>query len=97
MKILSVNAGSSSLKFTLFEMPEGIELIGGYFEKIGLNDSFYSIKFFYNSNNQLFNVSGNCPICFCLSGSRNQRVANLFSEMFLEYQYDKDKKFVKSR
>lgn len=61
------------------------------------NDSFYSIKFFYNSNNQLFNVSGNCPICFCLSGSRNQRIANLFSEMFLEYQYDKDKKFVKSR
>jgi len=44
MKILSVNAGSSSLKFTLFEMPAGIELIGGYFEKIGLDDSFYSIK-----------------------------------------------------
>jgi len=40
MKILSVNAGSSSLKFTLFEMPAGIELIGGYFEKIGLDDSF---------------------------------------------------------
>jgi len=44
MKILSVNAGSSSLKFTLFEMPEGKELINGYFEKIGLSDSFYSIK-----------------------------------------------------
>ena len=44
MKILSVNAGSSSLKFTLFLMPEGKELIGGYFEKIGLDDSFYSIK-----------------------------------------------------
>jgi len=44
MKILSVNAGSSSLKFTLFEMPAGKELIGGYFEKIGLSDSFYSIK-----------------------------------------------------
>jgi len=44
MKILSVNAGSSSLKFTLFEMPEGKELIGGYFERIGLDGSFYSIK-----------------------------------------------------
>ena len=44
MKILSVNAGSSSLKFTLFLMPEGKELINGYFEKIGLKDSFYSIK-----------------------------------------------------
>ena len=44
MKILSVNAGSSSLKFTLFEMPEEKELISGVFEKIGLADSFYSVK-----------------------------------------------------
>ncbi len=44
MKILSVNAGSSSLKFNCIELPEGKELISGYFEKIGLSDSFYSIK-----------------------------------------------------
>ena len=44
MKILSVNAGSSSLKFTLFLMPEGKELIGGCFERIGIDNSFYTIK-----------------------------------------------------
>lgn len=44
MKILSVNAGSSSLKFNCIELPERKELISGYFEKIGLADSFYSIK-----------------------------------------------------
>ena len=44
MKILSINAGSSSLKFTLYEFPEKKELINGYFEKIGLDGSFYSIK-----------------------------------------------------
>ena len=44
MKILSINAGSSSLKFTLFELPEEKVLISGYFEKIGISDSFYSIK-----------------------------------------------------
>lgn len=44
MKILSVNAGSSSLKFTLFDMPEGKELISGTFERIGIPNSFYSIK-----------------------------------------------------
>ncbi|MDD4705906.1 MAG: acetate kinase [Bacilli bacterium] len=44
MKILSVNAGSSSLKFTLFEMPEEKELISGVFERIGLKNSFYTIK-----------------------------------------------------
>ena len=45
MKILSVNAGSSSLKFTLLELPEEKVIISGNFEKIGLPDSFYSVKF----------------------------------------------------
>ena len=45
MKILAVNAGSSSLKFTAYEMPEEEVLISGVFEKIGLKDSFYTIKY----------------------------------------------------
>ena len=44
MKILTVNAGSSSLKFNCIELPEQKELISGYFEKIGDNGSFYTIK-----------------------------------------------------
>ena len=44
MKILSVNAGSSSLKFTAYEMPEEENLISGVFERIGMEDSFYTIK-----------------------------------------------------
>lgn len=44
MKVLSINAGSSSLKFTLFEMPEEKEIISGVFERIGLKESFYTIK-----------------------------------------------------
>lgn len=44
MKILSINAGSSSLKFTLFEFPEKKELMSGNFEKIGVGNSFYKIK-----------------------------------------------------
>ncbi len=44
MKILSVNAGSSSLKFTLYEMPEEEVLISGVFERIGIGNSFYTIK-----------------------------------------------------
>ncbi|MBR2709502.1 acetate kinase [Candidatus Saccharibacteria bacterium] len=44
MKILCVNAGSSSLKFQLYEMPEEISIISGYVEKIGADDSFYTIK-----------------------------------------------------
>ena len=44
MKILSVNAGSSSLKFQLYEMPEEQVLISGVFERIGIDNSFYTIK-----------------------------------------------------
>ncbi len=44
MKILSVNAGSSSLKFTAFEMPEEKVIISGYIEKIGQEDSFWNTK-----------------------------------------------------
>ena len=44
MKILSVNAGSSSLKFNVIELPERKELINGYFQKVGLSDSFYYVK-----------------------------------------------------
>lgn len=45
MKILSVNAGSSSLKFRLYEMPEENLLISGVFERIGIEGSFYTIKY----------------------------------------------------
>ena len=44
MKILSVNAGSSSLKFQLYEMPNEEVLISGVFERIGIENSFYTIK-----------------------------------------------------
>lgn len=45
MKILSVNAGSSSLKFSLFEMDTEECIVSGYFEKVTLEGSFYTIKY----------------------------------------------------
>ena len=44
MKLLCVNAGSSSLKFQLVEMPEEKVIISGYIEKIGADDSFWNTK-----------------------------------------------------
>ena len=43
-KIISVNAGSSSLKFQLFEMPEETVLTSGIVEKIGFEDAIFTIK-----------------------------------------------------
>ena len=44
-KILSVNAGSSSLKFQLLEMPAQTVITKGLVERIGFNDGVFNIKF----------------------------------------------------
>lgn len=43
-KIISVNAGSSSLKFQLFEMPSETVLTSGIAERIGLESGIFTIK-----------------------------------------------------
>ncbi|MBQ2479034.1 MAG: acetate kinase [Erysipelotrichales bacterium] len=43
-KVMSVNAGSSSLKFSLFQMPEETVLTSGVFEKIGLPMGIFTIR-----------------------------------------------------
>ena len=45
MKIISINCGSSSLKFSLFEMQDESVLISGNFERIGSDGSCYTIKY----------------------------------------------------
>ncbi|MBE6150709.1 MAG: acetate kinase [Firmicutes bacterium] len=44
MKIMSINAGSSSLKFSLFDMDTENVLVSGLFERIGIEGSCYTIK-----------------------------------------------------
>ncbi|MGC4376092.1 acetate kinase [Fictibacillus sp. Mic-4] len=43
-KIMAINAGSSSLKFQLLEMPEEKVLTKGIVERIGLQDSIFTIE-----------------------------------------------------
>ena len=45
MKIISINAGSSSLKFILFNMDDEAVIASGLFERIGIEGSNYTIKF----------------------------------------------------
>lgn len=44
-KFLVINAGSSSLKFSLYDMPDAKEIVNGCVEKIGFEDSFYTLKY----------------------------------------------------
>ncbi|MBM7620590.1 acetate kinase [Bacillus tianshenii] len=43
-KIIAINAGSSSLKFQLFEMPSENVITKGLVERIGLNDAVFTIS-----------------------------------------------------
>lgn len=52
-KILSINAGSSSLKFTLFTMPEEEAVASGLVERIGLEEGIFTIK--YNGEKHTIN------------------------------------------
>ena len=55
-KTLSVNAGSSSLKWQLYEMPEEKVIAKGMFERIGLKDSIVTVKFEGKKEEQIFDV-----------------------------------------
>lgn len=44
MKIMSVNSGSSSLKFQLLEMPEETVICSGVIERIGISGAVFTIK-----------------------------------------------------
>ena len=43
--ILAINAGSSSLKFQLLQMPDEAVTAKGQIERIGLSESVFTMKF----------------------------------------------------
>lgn len=58
MKILTINCGSTSIKFKLYDMPEEIVLAAGRIENIGLSNSLLTFSTDYYSEEQ---VSYNIP------------------------------------
>lgn len=55
-KILAVNAGSSSLKFKMFDMPEEVVLMEGLIDRIGLSDSNFKIEFNDQKIKEIHNI-----------------------------------------
>lgn len=56
MKIMAVNAGSSSLKFQMLEMPSEDLICSGVVERIGLEDSIFTIKYNGEKNKEVTNI-----------------------------------------
>ena len=56
-KTISINAGSSSLKWQLYQMPEEKVLAKGLLERIGLKDSISTVKFDGRSEKQVLDIA----------------------------------------
>ena len=55
-KILAINSGSSSLKFQLFEMPEEKVITKGLVERIGIENSVFTIEFNGEKNKETLDI-----------------------------------------
>ena len=55
-KTIAINAGSSSLKWQLYQMPEETVLAKGLIERIGLKDSISTVKFDDRSEKQILDI-----------------------------------------
>ena len=56
-KTIAINAGSSSLKWQLYQMPEEKVLSKGLIERIGLKDSISTVKFDGRSEQQVLDIN----------------------------------------
>jgi len=56
MKIMAVNAGSSSLKFQLLEMPSEKLILSGIIERIGFSDSIFTVKYSGNKEKEVLSI-----------------------------------------
>ncbi|MDV3170707.1 MAG: acetate kinase [Candidatus Phytoplasma stylosanthis] len=57
MKIISINSGSSSLKFTLLNMPSEEVIFNGSIEKIGYEDAIFNFSFEQKKTKQILLIS----------------------------------------
>jgi acetate kinase len=55
-KILAINAGSSSLKFQLFQMPGEQVMASGQVERIGLSDSIFTIETKESKKKEIYDI-----------------------------------------
>ncbi|MFC3932315.1 acetate kinase [Streptococcus dentapri] len=56
-KTIAINAGSSSLKWQLYQMPEEEVLAAGIIERIGLKDSISTVKFDGKKDSKTLNIA----------------------------------------
>jgi len=81
-KIMAINAGSSSLKFQLILMPEEKVLAKGLTERIGLNDSVFTLEVNDNKDKQVDDIPNHeVAVKKLLEGLKNSGVIESLHEI----------------
>lgn len=81
-KVLAVNAGSSSLKIQLLEMPEAEVLASGIVERIGLSDGVFTLKFNGEKDSQTLDIPNHQVAAeLVLDGIMKHKVVGELSEI----------------
>ena len=81
-KVLAINAGSSSLKFQLFEMPEEKVLTSGVVERIGLENGVFSIKYNDKKDSQTLDIKDhNVAAELVLQALVDKKIVNSLEEI----------------
>lgn len=73
-KYLVINGGSSSLKFSLYNFNKE-EIVNGYIQKIGLEDSFYTLKYDGKKIEKNYKIDNHVDACNVMI---NELLANKF-------------------
>ena len=81
-KTLAVNAGSSSLKWQLYEMPDETVLAKGLVERIGLKDSIFTTKFQGQAYEQILDIQDHTQaVKMVLEDMQRLNIIKEFSEI----------------
>ena len=81
-KVLAINAGSSSLKFQLFEMPEEKVLTSGIVERIGLDNGVFNIKYNGKKDSQTLDIKDhNVAAELVLQALVDKKIVNSLEEI----------------
>lgn len=81
-KTLAINAGSSSLKWQLYEMPEEKVIAKGIFERIGMSDSIVTIKFADFKEEKVYDVPNHTEaVSILLDNMKRLKIVEDFNEI----------------
>jgi acetate kinase len=81
-KVMAVNAGSSSLKYKLFEMPEEKVICSGIVDRIGHDDGIFKIKFNGESHQDILPIKDHAQgVELILNAIKKYQIVKSFDEI----------------